>query len=589
MTRRSHLTKSEERRGLTLSDARVEIRAAEGEEPRFFGHASVFSRRTAIGNPKTWGFFEEIAPGAFAKTITERDVAFLIDHSSAHIVARTSAGDLHLHEDEIGLATDADLDLELSYVRDLRRNLEKRRITGMSFGFYVPDGKDDWTTETVRAANGEEYTAEVRTIREVQLVEVSAVTFPAYQETDAAVRALRSRGDVDAIARRAEFRPELAVLLDEVAPKRSTVIPVVTPAMLSDAGAIRPDSSGVTVRGNVVSGSSGSPHLRRIASRVNRTAARLVDFATRNETPVSALPAARLPWFQVRADAPADGTDGGGDVAATVLLFDEIGGSFGVDATALVEEINAITADRINLRINSPGGSVFDALAIQNALRHHPATVTAFVDGLAASAASVVAMGADEVVMMPGAQMMIHDASAMSDGNAADMAKMATFLERQSDNIASLYARKGGGDTGEWRNLMRSETWMFDHEAVSLGLADRVDPVCKTDLDPETEEALTRSFDLSGFRYEGRTAAPAPEQRRATPEQAGPADATPDVTEDVEPGESTPDASGQTDSTDSSDEPGESTRGDEFAPSETAVRRARMTLLASRYGLPRTA
>jgi HK97 family phage prohead protease len=106
-------------------------------------------------------------------------------------VARVSAGDLQLAEDDIGLATTVDpLDEELSYVRDLVRNLEKRRITGMSFGFYVV--RDEWSTVEVEVtgADGKTTTeqAELRRILELRLLEVSAVTFPAYEDTDAGLR-----------------------------------------------------------------------------------------------------------------------------------------------------------------------------------------------------------------------------------------------------------------------------------------------------------------------------------------------------------------------------------------------------------------
>lgn len=100
----------------------------------------------------------------------------------------------------MGLAVDADLDTEVSYVRDLIRNVEKRRITGMSFGFQVV--KDDWSTEEVETNDGNAAEVEVRTIQEVKLFEVSAVTFPAYEETDAALRALALRDDPDPLGRR---------------------------------------------------------------------------------------------------------------------------------------------------------------------------------------------------------------------------------------------------------------------------------------------------------------------------------------------------------------------------------------------------
>ena len=164
-----------------------EIRA-DGDEKRFVGHAAIFNSRTAIGNPLTWGFYEEIDPGAFTKTLLESDARFLIDHDSRAVVARESAGDLRLSTDKVGLAVDAGLDEELSYVRDLVRNLEKRRITGMSFGFYVV--KDRWTTETVETSDGMTAEVEVRTILEVRLIEVSVVTFPAYPDTDAGVRSM---------------------------------------------------------------------------------------------------------------------------------------------------------------------------------------------------------------------------------------------------------------------------------------------------------------------------------------------------------------------------------------------------------------
>ncbi|TKJ24378.1 hypothetical protein A6V29_05005 [Blastococcus sp. CCUG 61487] len=181
-------------RPLTITDARVVTRA-EGDNPAkvFTGHAAVFDSRTAIGNPLRWGWYEEIAPGAFTKTLDEGDARFLVDHDSRLLVARVSAGDLRLAEDDIGLATTVDpLDEELSYVRDLVRNLEKRRITGMSFGFYVV--RDEWSTIEVEVTGPDGKTtteqADLRRLLELRLLEVSAVTFPAYEDTDAGLRKL---------------------------------------------------------------------------------------------------------------------------------------------------------------------------------------------------------------------------------------------------------------------------------------------------------------------------------------------------------------------------------------------------------------
>lgn len=164
------------------------VRAAEDEARRFVGHAAVFNQRTEIGNAFTWGWYEQVDRGAFDKTLDEGDARFLVDHNSSLLIARVSAGDLRLSTDSVGLAVDADLDEELSYVRDLVRHLDKRRITGMSFGFYVV--RDEWTSESVELPNGKSAEVDVRTIQEVRLLEVSAVTFPAYEQTDAGLRAM---------------------------------------------------------------------------------------------------------------------------------------------------------------------------------------------------------------------------------------------------------------------------------------------------------------------------------------------------------------------------------------------------------------
>ncbi|GAA2850227.1 HK97 family phage prohead protease [Pseudonocardia halophobica] len=177
-----------ERRHIPLATARTEIRAAsDASTGRFNGYAAVFDSRTAIGNPLLMGFYEEIAPGAFANTLRTADVRFLLDHNPFYVVSRVSAGTLDLSEDEHGLAVDSYLDEELSYVRDLKANLRNANVDGMSFGFRVLD--DDWTTEQIETHDGHGADVEVRRIHEVELFEVSAVTWPAYAATSADLRA----------------------------------------------------------------------------------------------------------------------------------------------------------------------------------------------------------------------------------------------------------------------------------------------------------------------------------------------------------------------------------------------------------------
>lgn len=255
-----------------------------------------------------------------------------------------------------------------------------------------------------------------------------------------------------------------------------------------------------------------SVHVRRLQNRVTRTAARLTAYAMQHGLSAADLASVKLPWYDIRNQA---GEPGEPD-EATVFIFDEIGGSLGVSAKQFAFDLEQITAPVIKVRINSPGGSVFDSIAIHSALLHHPAKILVYVDGYAASGASVIAMAGDEVVMMPGSQLMIHDAWSMQEGPAADMAKMATFLDRQSDNVADMYRMRGGGEVADWRELMLAETWMFGREAVEFGLADRVDDSASRN-DAGMDERMSRSHDLAAYtyRYASREQAPAPQHRTA--------------------------------------------------------------------------
>jgi len=172
----------------------------------FAGHAAVFDERTSIGNPLSWGFYEQVAPGSFTKTIQEADVRFLIDHDPSLLLARTRSGTLRLSEDKLGLAADADL-APTTYGRDLAVLLERGDVSQMSFGFQVV--KDDWTVEQVETNDGNSVDVEVRTIREAKLFDVSVVTFPAYEGTDAQLRtmtaAVTRKKDPDPFGRRREM------------------------------------------------------------------------------------------------------------------------------------------------------------------------------------------------------------------------------------------------------------------------------------------------------------------------------------------------------------------------------------------------
>lgn len=202
-------------------------------------------------------------------------------------------------------------------------------------------------------------------------------------------------------------------------------------------------------------------------------------------------------------------TNATGDVA-TLDINDEIG-FWGVNAADFSRDLDGITAPSVTVRINSPGGDVFDGIAILNHLRAHPATVNTVVFGLAASAASIIAQAGDTVTMMPGSQMMIHDASGMCFGNEAEMRDMAELLSKISDNLAGVYASKAGGTADEWRTVMRGEQWYTADEAVEAGLADEVAPLAKKQKATETAaEPVENRWNLSFYNYDGRESAPAP-------------------------------------------------------------------------------
>lgn len=161
--------------------------------------------------------------------------------------------------------------------------------------------------------------------------------------------------------------------------------------------------------------------------------------------------------------------------AATVYVYDVIGGIWGgVQAEEFVQELQAIDAEQIDLRINSPGGDVFDARAIATALREHPANVTAYVDGLAASAATTIAMAADRVEIAQGGFFMIHNAWAFMYGNKNEMRDMADLLEKVDGAIAADYATKTGNTADQIAEWMNEESWFTADEAVENGFADAV-------------------------------------------------------------------------------------------------------------------
>lgn len=185
-------------------------------------------------------------------------------------------------------------------------------------------------------------------------------------------------------------------------------------------------------------------------------------------------------WYTIRARS--SGTE--------VLIYDEIG-AYGVTAKGFLAELGALPDDAaIDLRLNSPGGSVFDAVAIYNALRRHPGEVTVWIDGIAASAASYIAMAGDKIVMPENAFLMIHDPSGLVMGTAEDMRSTAEALDKVKVSLVQGYAAKSGKSDDEIAALMAAETWLDAKDALDFGFIDRIAEPVK----------LAASFDVARFR-----------------------------------------------------------------------------------------
>lgn len=181
--------------------------------------------------------------------------------------------------------------------------------------------------------------------------------------------------------------------------------------------------------------------------------------------------------------------------SAEILIYDVIGFDMwtgeGMTAKRFAEEVKALgNVQQINVRINSPGGDVFDGMTIYNLLVRHSARIVVDVDGLAASIASVIAMAGDQIRMPENSLMMMHDAFGCVCGDEEDMRAVADILEKLDGQIAGIYARRSDLSEEQARKLMDEDAWFTGSEAVEAGLADELtDPV-----------KAAAKFDLSGLK-----------------------------------------------------------------------------------------
>jgi ATP-dependent Clp protease, protease subunit len=154
-----------------------------------------------------------------------------------------------------------------------------------------------------------------------------------------------------------------------------------------------------------------------------------------------------------------------------ILIYDEIGG-WGVSLQAFASQLPAEGQD-VSVRVSSPGGDVFAGIAMASLLRSRNATV--YIDGLAASAASLLAMGGKKVVMAQGSMLMVHNPWAMVAGDQNQLSKEASVLAQIAESAAQMYAQKTGKTAEEMRALMDAETWLTADEALAMGFADSIE------------------------------------------------------------------------------------------------------------------
>lgn len=175
---------------------------------------------------------------------------------------------------------------------------------------------------------------------------------------------------------------------------------------------------------------------------------------------------------------------------ATIYLYDVIDAYWGVSAVSFIQALDSAgDAKTIHLRINSPGGDVFEGRAIVEAIKRYEGKVIAHVDGLAASAASSIAIAADEVEIAAGAFLMIHNASGMVWGDKRAMRETADLLEKVEGTVVADYASKTGRDAAQIVAWMDAETWFTGDEAVANGFCDRLAAVAaKTDKADKSSE-----------------------------------------------------------------------------------------------------
>ena len=224
-----------------------------------------------------------------------------------------------------------------------------------------------------------------------------------------------------------------------------------------------------------------------------------------------------LPSVPMRKHAPARAFSGGrvdgssANGVAQVEIYGDIGLE-GVHSANVRQWLAGLsTGGDVELTLNSGGGDVFEGIAIYNDLAGLPGRVTVRVTGLAASAASLVAMAGDRIILAENAMMMLHNAWMIAEGDRRVFAEISSTLEKADENMAATYAARSGLPVDRVRAMMDAETWLSPREAVELGFADEVQPIA-----PRGAHAGSDALRVTGqWRPRGRSEAFLQELRAA--------------------------------------------------------------------------
>ena len=210
-------------------------------------------------------------------------------------------------------------------------------------------------------------------------------------------------------------------------------------------------------------------------------------------------------WYEIKSKADK----------AEIWIYEMIGEDFwtggGITAKNFQKELSDIKASQIDLHINSPGGAVFDGISIYNLIKQHPANVTTYIDGLAASIASVIALAGDKIIMAANALFMVHNPTGMVMGTATDMRSLADVLDKIAGTMVGTYVGKTGKPEDDIRAMLDAETWMTADEAKENGFIDEI----SEEMDMAACVKFVPTMAKAGFKHipqsiNGKKATPSP-------------------------------------------------------------------------------